>query len=238
MEEILAFDIETYGAWDDLDPGVQSYLEERDRNRGRRPDDPRAISTRVGLLPGLAQVIAVGLWSGPGAGTRLSLVPDLNVSEERSESGDYRLARFKHEADLLKEFWSLVAKAAARDARLVTFNGRCFDGPMLSLRSALLGVTPSVNLAAPRGELRPHCDLSDVLTFFGASRSYSLNYWCHVYGVASPKGDLNGAQVADAFERGDYNAIARYALGDAMATGEIFRRLEPTLLVALEAPRE
>ena len=71
-----------------------------------------------------------------------------------------------------------------------------------------------------------------------SSRNYSLNYWCHVYGVVSPKGGLNGAEVAAAFERGDYDDIARYALGDALATGEVFRRLESTLLMTLEAPRE
>jgi hypothetical protein len=235
-EPILAFDIETYGSWDALAPGLQAYLVARDEKSGRGPGDPRAAAGRVGLLPGLAQVIAVGLWHGPASGTRLSLVPTLAAAEERTQHGEYELIRFREEKDLLTEFWAFTGAAVANGARLVTFNGRAFDGPVLSLRSAVLGVTPSVDLSGDRRATRPHCDLAEVLSFFGASRSrYSLSYWCHVFGVPSPKESLNGAQVGEAYERADYDAISRYALGDALATGEIFRRLEPTLLSVLDA---
>ena len=56
------------------------------------PADPTSTSSaaaeRVGLLPGLAQVIAVGLWHGPASGTRLSLVPTLDTAEERTQHGE------------------------------------------------------------------------------------------------------------------------------------------------------
>ena len=237
LEPILAFDIETYASWEALSPDLQEYLDRRDRKSGRDPEGPNATRGRVGLLPGVAQVIAIGLWSGPGTGTRLSLVPNLGTPREESRSGDYEHVRFKSERDLLDHFWALLGAAVANGERLVTFNGRGFDGPVLTLRSAVLGVAPTVDLIGDRRALRPHCDLAQVLSFFGASRSnYSLNYWCGVFGVASPKTSMTGADVGDAFERGDYDAISRYALADALAAGEIFRRLEPTVLPVLEAP--
>jgi hypothetical protein len=231
--ELLAYDIETYALWDDLDPGLQGYLERRARKTGER-DDPRGAAAReVGLLPGVARVIAVGLWS-PSSSTRLSWIPSQTDDEVVSsdDAGLWRCVRL--ESDLLRAFWALLAEAVSQGARLVSFNGRKFDGPVLTHRSGVLGIPPSVDLMR-RDELVPHCDLREVLSLFGASRGYSLDYWCHVYGVPSPKGDLNGAGVAAAFEGGEHTRIASYALGDARATGELLQRVEPTLLPLLHA---
>jgi hypothetical protein len=236
LEPILAFDIETYGSWETLSPDLQAYLNARDRKSGRDPDGPSSSRGRVGLLPGVAQVIAIGLWSAPGAGIRLSLVPDLASGREETRSGDYEHVRFREERSLLDHFWALLGAAVSRGDRLVTFNGRGFDGPVLTLRSAVVGVAPTVDLIGDRRALRPHCDLAQLLSFFGASRgNYSLSYWCNVFGVASPKDSMTGADVGAAFERGDYDGISRYALADALAAGEIFRRLEPTVLPVFEA---
>jgi hypothetical protein len=235
---VLAFDIETYGCWDTLSPRLQRYLERRDQKRGRDPDDPRAASRTVALLPGLAQVVAVGLWSSEAGGTSLALVPDLGTDEEREQRAGTRVVYFRREEALLRALWERLGLAAASGVRLVSFHGRVFDGPMLALRSSVLGLRPSLNLVPRRrGSLFPHCDLVDVFSFFGAQRQHmALEYWCEVYGVATPKAELTGAEVGGAFERGEYTTIAEYALRDARATAEIFRKIEPTLLASLEDP--
>ena len=233
--DLLAFDIETYAAWDELQPGLQDYLARRAEKQGER-SDPRAAAARgVGLLPGVARVIAIGLWT-PTTTLRLSWIPDQAEPEQRSGAPEGAWVRFRDEGDLLRAFWERVHAATRDGARLVSFNGRKFDGPVLLHRSAVLGVVPSLDLCR-RDELSPHCDLREVLSLFGASRGFSLDYWCHVYGVASPKGGLTGPGVADAFEAGAHEAIATYALKDAQATGELLLRLGPTLLPLLQASR-
>lgn len=230
---MLAFDIETYADWDALSPAVRDYLARRERGRSVEDARSRAAGT-VGLRPGLAGVIAVGLWGGEGDTARLFLDPSSPTGVHRAHDEQGEIVRCRSEAELLREFWDRVGARVAQGSRLVSFNGRGFDGPILMLRSAVLGLRPSVYLAGRRS-LRPHCDLLDVLGFFGASRgTYGLDYWCHVFGVPSPKGELDGAGVAAAYERGEVETIGRYALGDARATGELFRRLEGTLLPLLE----
>ncbi len=224
MKPFLAFDIETYASWAALPPRVQTYLEGRDRARGIQSGGARSWSQRASLLPGPAQVIAIGLWGDPGGGRALSLVPDLALSEEQREGG---LRCFREEGLLLEAFWEEVRLAQEEGARLVSFNGRAFDGPILALRSALLGVRPSLDL----GVEALHCDLEEVLSFRGARRShFSLDYWCAIFGVPSPKEGLKGAEVSVAFEGGEYESIARYGQRDAEATGLLYAKLAPTLL--------
>ena len=133
---------------------------------------------------------------------------------------------FPEEPQLLHSFWEAAAEAHGRGARLITFRGRGFDVPMLVLRSTVLGVEPRVDLRRP-GSLTPHCDLHEVLGFDQARRpGFSLDYWCEVYSVSSPKSELSGDQVAAAYEAQRFVEIASYALADARATGKVYERLE------------
>ena len=234
VTRVIGFDIETYAAREAVAPRIEAYFEQRDRKKGIEPGDPRASLNRLSLYPGLAQVVAVGLWSEAARRvTTLALHPGLGVERRELDQGTDRVVFFEREADLLRSFWDRIGAAVERGERLVSFNGRGFDGPILLVRSSVLGVAPTVDLA--RRGLRPHCDLDQVFSFFGAYRQHlSLDYWCHVYDVASPKAGMNGGDVAGAYERREYAAIAEYALRDARATAEIFAKIAPTLIPLLE----
>ncbi|HKB15706.1 MAG TPA: hypothetical protein VKF62_06560, partial [Planctomycetota bacterium] len=85
-----------------------------------------------------------------------------------------------------------------------------------------------------RYEVRDHCDLMDVLAFFGAARGfYSLEYWCRRFDIESPKALLDGSQVARVFREGRIDDIAEYCLRDARATAELYRKLSTTVLPVL-----
>ena len=237
---MLAFDIETYADWDALTPGIQTYLEGRDKARGIGPDDRRASAKTASLLPGVAQVIAIGLWGSAGERLSLSLEPDLEAELDGEgaelDGGGWTRHCFPSEAALLRAFWARVAEVTESGRRLVSFNGRGFDGPILTLRSAVLGVRPTVPLSGSRHSWAPHTDLVELLTFSGARRNrYSFAYWCEVFGIESPKQELSGAEVGGAYERGEREAIARYALEDARATGQLYERLSETLVPLAEA---
>lgn len=252
MTRALAFDIETYGSWEGLAPHLQEYLQRRDRDRGVVPEDPRSAAQSVSLLPGLARVVAIGLWepSAPDAprapdtpaaplASALALDPTQAEPERALALPGGATARcFREEAALLRAFWAAAGAVVAGGGRLVSFHGRGFDGPMLLVRSAVLGVVPTVALAGRSRSLHPHCDVSEALNFFGATRmSLSLDYWCAAFGIRSPKQNgFTGRDVGAAFERGEHAAIAAYARDDARATGELYQRLEATFLPLLLEP--
>ncbi len=215
----IALDIETAGCeWDELAPEMQSYLRDRERDESKRDDVPN----RLGLNPATGRVVAIGIWYvDEGRGTVLADGPEAEWTgfEERSQ-----ILRGP-EPVLLREFWKLVRDAGT----IVTFHGRGFDGPYLMVRSAIVGVEPSRNLVPYRYGLREHCDLMDILSFYGARPQYKFEFWCRQFGIASSKRDVQGADVGALVREGRILDVARYCLGDARATAELYTRLRPMI---------
>ena len=106
-----------------------------------------------------------------------------------------------------------------------------YDGPILMIRSAQLGVKPSQTLVPNRYSIGSHTDLTEIFSFFGAWRErYSLDYWCRRFDVESPKGSIDGSQVGRAYREGRIEEIGEYCLRDVRATGELYAKVEPTLI--------
>jgi 3'-5' exonuclease len=218
-------DIETVGVpWKSLDDRTREYLQ----GRAKTDSDREAIPLRLGLSPGTGRVIVVGMLNLE-KGTGGMLVE--GKSRGWHDGGPKGFRRFDgDEREILEETWKMLGRAR----RIVTFNGRGFDGPYLMLRSAFAGLTPSLNLAGPRFQVDPHCDLADVLSFHGAiggDRNYSLDYWCRRFGITSPKEEgLEGSLVQSYYDSGRLEEIVQYCARDVVATAELYRRLEPTIL--------
>jgi DNA polymerase elongation subunit (family B) len=220
----IVFDIEVAGfPWEEVDEITRGYL----LARAKTPEDREAVPERTALFTGLGKVIAIGLW----------LVEEdrgLILLEGKSEAvHDWeKVARSQiqrgSERELLEAFWKIVTKG---HPRLVSYNGRGYDGPVMMTRSAQLGVKPSVNLVGYRYDISSHCDLFDVLSFQGSTRDhYSLDYWCRRFDIESPKGSIDGSQVGRAYRDGRIEDIGEYCLRDVRATAQLYRKLETTLL--------
>jgi hypothetical protein len=223
----FAFDIEVAGfPWEEVDEITRGYLLNREHDPTRRD----AVPERTGLYPGLGKVIAIGLWLvGEERGMILleGASEETRVWEKIPHSKIFR----GDERAVLERFWEMVARGKSGLPRLVTFNGRAYDGPMLMVRSAQLGVKPTRNLLPNRYSIAEHCDLSEVFSFMGATRErYSLDYWCRRFDVESPKGSIDGSQVARAYRAGRIDDIGEYCLRDVRATAQLYQKLEGTIL--------
>jgi predicted PolB exonuclease-like 3'-5' exonuclease len=175
------------------------------------------VSDSLALHPGLVKVVAWGLW----------LVQEDRGKASVAGEGDDPL----EEVSMLADLWTRLTRTPRDRQRVITFNGRAFDGPVLAIRSAQLGLRPTVNLMGYRYDVSEHCDLSDILNFQGATRGYyPLSYWCSCFGIESPKMGLTGAEVGEYWEQGKYDEIREYVLGDCKATAELYRKLRPGVL--------
>jgi hypothetical protein len=225
----ITFDIEVAGfPWDEVDEITRGYLMERARDERER----EALPERMALFPGLGKVIAIGMWNVEADRGLMLLESDQAAAPgakpqewERVQNSDvYRGS----ERDLLRMFWEIVGR---KRPRLISYNGRGYDGPQLMIRSAQLGVVPSVNLLPYRYDMSSHCDLMEVFNFQGASRSnYSLDYWCRRFDIESPKGSIDGSQVGRYYREGRIEEIGEYCLRDVRATADLYKKLQPTLL--------
>jgi len=226
---IIAFDIEVAGfAWEEVDEITRGYLVHREHDAEKRA----AIPERTALYPGLGKVIAIGMWLVNSEHDRGLILLEGAAHEERpwEKVANSKIFRGSEE-QLLARFWELVGPGKRGLPRVVTFNGRGYDGPMLTIRSAQLGIKPSRTLMGNRYSIADHCDLADVLQFQGATRErYSLDYWCRRFDIESPKGSIDGSQVARAYRSGRIDDIGEYCLRDVRATALLYQKLEPTIL--------
>ncbi|HIG88091.1 MAG TPA: 3'-5' exonuclease [Planctomycetes bacterium] len=224
----LVYDIEVAGLpWEEVDEITRGYLMSKQRDDAAR----EAVRERTALFPGLGKVIAIGMWLVQEERGMLLLEGEQEPEQTWEKVSHSKIERGSEE-QILRRFWELVdLRGKGKRTRLVTFNGRGYDGPVLMTRSAQLGIAPSRNLVPYRYDISDHCDLFDVLGYQGASRDrFSLDYWCRRFDVESPKGSIDGSQVAKAYRAGRIEDIGEYCLRDVRATAQLFQRLEKTLL--------
>jgi DNA polymerase elongation subunit (family B) len=221
----VVFDIETVGIpWLDLDPlhreAVTRGAEDGEQYRTRK--EWRSLSpfaSKPVVVAMLNPETGQGkIWyEAEGEGERVSTV---------SADGQFDQIGCGEKA-MLEEFWATLA----RFDRVVSYNGRCFDGPFLGIRSAIHGVAPTKNLSGYRYSVAEHVDLLEILTFQGAAPKISLHAACVAFGIPSPKSaEMHGYAVADAYREGRLPEILEYCRRDVEATAELFRRLDKTLL--------
>jgi predicted PolB exonuclease-like 3'-5' exonuclease len=132
------------------------------------------------------------------------------------------------EKDLLAGFWQFVEKSKPR---LVTFNGRGFDIPVVKYRALKYGITApwfaqgegKWDNYSGRYSVDWHCDLMDALADFGASKACKLSEISSLLGVPSKLG-IDGSLVKSYVEAGRLAEIRNYCETDVLATYLIFLR--------------
>jgi uncharacterized protein YprB with RNaseH-like and TPR domain len=125
------------------------------------------------------------------------------------------------ERTVLREFWSVVWNGHTVE-RLVTFNGRRYDLPMLQARSMLLGVPcPELNLDRYRS---PHVDLMDRLTWHGTLDARSLKFFAQIFGL-NVDDAFSGALVAELVATGNWDAVIKHCQSDVDLTRQLAERM-------------
>lgn len=231
----IIVDIETVGPeWEELDEVTRTYLAERSLRALQREGldteaasllaQPRAAE-RLALELGLARVIAIGICNVRTGDAAVIL-------EQHGDAVARELDRPRiyvaPEELLLRRWWDWATKYG----RIITFNGRGYDGPVLHVRSAQLGVPCSRDLVPYRYDMGQHCDLAEALNFMGSVRGgYSVDYWCRRFGIESPKAaGVDGGDIAELYRAGRMMEIGQYVARDVRAQRELYLKLQRSYL--------
>lgn len=127
------------------------------------------------------------------------------------------------EPRLLTEFSQWISTL---NATLVTWNGRGFDLPVLSLRSFRHGLSLQWNTSNHRKRYSedPHLDLLGALTDWGPRiNGYSVDAFCNVIGLPG-KGEVKGSAVASLYEKKEINKILGLCMCDVARQSFLFFR--------------
>lgn len=221
----VVFDIETVSfPWLELDPLQREKLTRYSEDH----EDFLRRKSGGSLSPYTGKIVVIAMLN-PDTGKGGVWYEAAERREAKSEDGLFDVIGCS-EKEMLADFWAAVSKYD----RCVTFNGRTFDGPFLSVRSAIHALQPSKNLLGYRYSMEAHVDLLEVLTFQGAvsrDQTPTLHSACVAFGIPSPKSEeMHGYAVGDAYREGRLAEVAEYCRRDVEATAALFRRLETTLL--------
>lgn len=129
----------------------------------------------------------------------------------------------KDEAGQLADFAAFMAKERPL---LVTYNGRGFDVPVLTLRCLRHGVPLAFTYDGAfrhRYSDGGHLDLHDNLSDHGATRGLSLDMVARIIGLPGKVG-VDGSQVEGLFQTGQLEAIKNYCLSDVAQTAFLLLR--------------
>ena len=107
-------------------------------------------------------------------------------------------------------------------AAFVTFNGRCYDLPLLLRRAMYLGV-PAPHITMDRYRT-PHVDLYDRLTHTGAVSAHKLSWYAKRFGWTETS-TIDGAGVAQAVAEGRWSDIREHCACDLLWTARLAERM-------------
>jgi 3'-5' exonuclease len=127
------------------------------------------------------------------------------------------------EAELIRAFIDFVERL---EPRLVSYNGRSFDLPVIKYRAMVHGLSAPLLTSRDytyRYSTDHHCDLLEVLTDFGASTRAKLDEVCSVLGFPGKIG-VDGSMVAGMYEAGQVAEIRDYCELDVLNTYLVYLR--------------
>ncbi len=140
------------------------------------------------------------------------------------------------EQEMLENFLGFIDK---HNPKLVSFNGRTFDMPMLLIRAMkynlscaafydkenqVLGKSKWDNYRYRYSD-RFHVDLMDHISEFGAVRGLKLDLLCNMAGIPG-KFDVSGDQVHTLYYQGKLDEIKAYCESDVLNTYWLYLKYE------------
>ncbi|KMQ72000.1 3'-5' exonuclease [Chryseobacterium koreense] len=225
LERVLFLDIETvpqFGNWEEMEESEQKLWDKKTLHQ--RKDDFTAeefYKERGGIMAEFGKIICISV----------GLLDKSNKLNIKSFADD-------DEKKLLEEFGEIFNHTKLRDAILCAHNGKEFDFPWIARRFLINGIEPPkpFQLFGKKPWEIPHLDTMELWKF-GDYKSYvSLELLAHVFGIPTPKDDIDGSMVASIYwiEK-DLFRIVQYCEKDVLTLANIFRRMrQEDLLQKLE----
>lgn len=219
IENIIFIDIETVPQFcdaDDAPDSIQNLWEKKAKFLVKQNETPSDIYQKAGIYAEFGKIICISI----------GLV--INGNKEQN----FRVKSFygDDEKKLLQEFISLLNEKF-NDKKFVfcAHNGKEFDYPYMARRILIneLQLPEMLDLAGKKPWEVPHLDTLELWKF-GDYKSYtSLELLAFVFGIKTPKDDIDGSQVADVYwKEKNLNRIVVYCQKDIVTLALVLLKLK------------
>jgi len=137
---------------------------------------------------------------------------------------------YGEEREILNDFSTLLNTHFSKPAHvLCAHNGKEFDFPYIARRMVVHGIDipEKLNLFGKKPWEVPHLDTLELWKFGDYKHYTSLNLLTHILHIPSPKGDIDGSQVAEVYYKNkDLLRIVQYCERDVVAVAQILLRFQ------------
>lgn len=215
-ENVLFLDIETVSqqkSYDGLNEEMRLLWDHKAHYLSKNEaDTPDILYQRAGIYAEFGKIVCISV--GYFRANQLRI---------KSFAGD-------DEKALLTDFANLLNKSFNKpESLLCAHNGKEFDFPFIARRLLINGIKlPMIlNIAGCKPWEVKHLDTMELWKF-GDYKSYtSLALLTSIFGISSPKDDINGKQVGDIYWiEHDVQRIVTYCQKDVIAIAQLFLRFK------------
>jgi len=229
IEEVLFIDIETVPLWpgyNKLPETFRKHWEAKMKNQVDETTTAESLYERAGIYPEFGKIICIS------AGY---------IYQKKGEFF-FRVKSFYDDPErkLLSAFNNALEQfIAAGKKRLCAHNGQEFDFPYIARRSLINGLKlPKILDVAGAKPWEVKEQLMDTLQLwkFGDYKHYtSLALLCDLFGIPTPKDDIDGSMVAQVYyAENDLDRIIRYCEKDTLAVANLMLRYKGKKSIPME----
>lgn len=218
ISQILFLDIETARLtknFTDLPEGMQRMWQHKAQVIDKELEADEVYYEKAGIFAEFAKVLVISF----------------GLVQWKNEEAHLRVKSFygADEAQVLQEFKDLLDTKLTSNKypklSLCAHNGKEFDFPFLCRRFLInqIALPEVLNIQGKKPWEVNHLDTMELWKFGDRKNYTKLELLCEVFGIPSPKGDIDGSQVGEVFwQEQDVQRIAQYCEQDVIATVRLF----------------
>ncbi|MDP4227888.1 MAG: 3'-5' exonuclease [Bacteroidota bacterium] len=224
LENILFLDIETvpaYAGFEDVPEVFRKLWDKKSSNFRNDEESASDVYQRAGIYAEFGKVVCISC----------------GIIVLRDQKKFFRLKSFygDDEKQILLGFNGMLLKFASnRKVQLCAHNGKEFDFPFLARRMLVnqIALPEILDIAGKKPWEVNFLDTLELWKFGDYKHYTSLELLTNLFGIPSPKDDIDGSQVADVYyKEKDIGRIAAYCEKDVVALTQLFLRYKGESLI-------
>jgi DNA polymerase elongation subunit (family B) len=214
--KILFLDIETvaqYADYKQLPDRMRLLWDKKAKLLARNEEvEPSVLYERAGIYAEFGKIICI------------------SVGYHEKKNQKFRIKSFfsHNEQVLLFDFSKLLNRHFnSKDDLLCAHNGKEFDFPYIARRILVNGLKlpKLLDIAGKKPWEIRHLDTMELWKFGDYKHYTSLDLLTAIFGIPSPKDDINGSEVNEAYwKKGELKRIAAYCQKDVIALAQVMNR--------------
>lgn len=214
LEKVLFLDIETvpnYSAFQDVPEPEQNLWDKKTRFQRKEEISAADYYEKAGIMAEFGKIICISI----------GIIDKNDTLKIKSFADD-------DEKKMLLEFGNIFNSQRLRDVILCAHNGKEFDFPWIARRFLINGMMPPVpfQMFGKKPWEIPHLDTMELWKFGDYKSFISLELMAHVFGIPTPKDDIDGSMVSSIYYiEKDLQRIVDYCEKDVLTLANIFRRM-------------